>query len=201
MNIKGKKIGLAVTGSFCTISQALELAKELKEAGADLYPIFSESVQNMDTKFASASDWEKEFNQICNKDIIKTIVDAEPIGPGNFLDCMAVVPCSGNTLGKMANGITDSPVLMAVKAHLRNEKPVVIAVSTNDGLGKSLQNIAVMLNSKHVFMVPFSQDDPAKKPSSLVAQIALTKDTIELALEGKQIQPVITRPSVYQTDC
>ena len=195
MNLKGKSIGLAVTGSFCTISRALWLAKELKEAGADLYPIFSEPVQNMDTKFGTASSWEAEFKQICEREIIKTIVDAEPIGPGNFLDCMVVVPCSGNTLSKMANGITDGPVLMAVKAHLRNEKPVVIAVSTNDGLGKSMQNIAAMLNSKHVYMVPFAQDDPVKKPSSLVARIDQGKAAIELALEGKQMQPILTKPA------
>ena len=194
MSIKGKTIGLAVTGSFCTISRALKLAEELKEAGADLYPIFSEPVQTMDTKFGPANEWKEKFEEICERKIISTIVDAEPIGPGNFLDCMAVVPCSGNTLSKMANGITDGPVLMAVKAHLRNEKPVVIAVSTNDGLGKSLQNIAAMLNSKHVYMVPFAQDDPVKKPSSLVARIEMTKATIELALDGRQIQPIIAKP-------
>ena len=195
MNLKGKNIGFAVTGSFCTISQALKLAKELKAAGAELYPIFSEPVQKLDTKFGTASNWEKEFTRISGRPIIKTIVEAEPIGPGNFLDCMVVVPCSGNTLSKMANGITDGPVLMAVKAHLRNEKPVVIAVSTNDGLGKSLQNIAAMLNSKHIYMVPFAQDDPVKKPSSLVARIDQAKATIELALERKQIQPIISMPA------
>lgn len=191
MTLKGKKVGFAVTGSFCTLSRALDAARMLKEAGADLYPIFSEAVQTLDTKFGLAEEWETEFRELCGRDIIKTIVQAEPIGPGNFLDCMAVVPCSGNTLSKMAHGITDGPVPMAVKAHLRNGNPVVLAVSTNDGLSKSLSNIATMLNSKNIFLVPFAQDDPVKKPFSLVADIAQTRDTVEMALEGKQIQPIL----------
>lgn len=193
MDLKGKKLGLAVTGSFCTLSRALMAAKDLKAAGADLYPVFSKSVQSMDTKFGLAADWEREFKKICGRDIIKTIVDAEPFGPENFLNGIVVVPCSGNTLSKLANGITDDPVLMAVKAHLRNGKPVVLAVSTNDGLSKSLNNIAAMLNSKHIYLVPFNQDDPVKKPYSLAAEIELTRETVELALEEKQIQPVISK--------
>lgn len=193
MDLKGKKLGFAVTGSFCTLKRALAAAESLKAAGAELYPIFSEPVSQMDTKFGLAADWEKAFVDVCGREIIKTIVTAEPIGPGNFLDCMVVVPCSGNTLSKLANGITDGPVLMAVKANLRNDKPVVLAISTNDGLSKSLQNIAGVINSKNIFLVPFNQDDPVKKPYSLVAQIEMTKETVELALDGRQIQPVITR--------
>lgn len=193
MNVKGKKIGFAVTGSFCTLSQALAAAEVLKEEGADLYPVFSEAVQYFDTKFGQAAYWEQAFRDTCGRKIIKTVVDAEPIGPGNFLDCMAVVPCSGNTLSKLAGGITDSPVLMAVKAHLRNGRPTVVAISTNDGLSKNLQNIAALLNSKNIYLVPFGQDDPVKKPYSLVARMELTKATVELALEGEQIQPVIAK--------
>lgn len=193
MNLKGKKIGFAVTGSFCTLTQALAAAEMLKEEGADLYPVFSEAVQTMDTKFGQAAYWEQAFKDVCGRKIIKTVVDAEPIGPGNFLDCMAVVPCSGNTLSKLAGGITDSPVLMAVKAHLRNGRPTVLAISTNDGLSKNLQNIAGLLNSKNIYLVPFEQDDPVKKPYSLVARMEMTKETVELALEGAQIQPIIAK--------
>lgn len=193
MDLRGKKIGFAVTGSFCTLTRALAAAETLKEAGADLYPVFSETVQTMDTKFGQAVYWENAFKDVCGRKIIKTIVDAEPIGPGDFLDGMVVVPCSGNTLSKLAGGITDSPVLMAVKAHLRNGRPTVLAISTNDGLSKSLQNIAALLNSKNIYLVPFGQDDPVKKPYSLVAQMEMTKDTLELALDGVQIQPVIAK--------
>lgn len=191
MDIKGKKIGFAVTGSFCTLNRALNAAQSLKKAGAELYPIFSDSVWQMNTKFGLAAEWEQRFSSLCGREIIKTIVEAEPIGPGNFLDIMAVVPCSGNTLSKMAHGITDGPVLMAVKAHLRNQKPVVLAVSTNDGLGRSMQNIATLMGSKNIYMVPFSQDDPAKKPYSLVADMEATKATVESALDGIQIQPIL----------
>ncbi len=191
MDIKGKKIGFAVTGSFCTLNRALNAAQSLKKAGAELYPIFSDSVWQMNTKFGLAAEWEQRFSSLCGREVIKTIVEAEPIAPGNFLDIMAVVPCSGNTLSKMAHGITDGPVLMAVKAHLRNQKPVVLAVSTNDGLGRSMQNIATLMGSKNIYMVPFSQDDPVKKPYSLVADMEATKATVESALDGIQIQPIL----------
>ena len=191
MDIKGNKIGFAVTGSFCTLNRALNAAQSLKKAGAELYPIFSDSVWQMNTKFGLAAEWEQRFSSLCGREVIKTIVEAEPIGPGNFLDIMAVVPCSGNTLSKMAHGITDGPVLMAVKAHLRNQKPVVLAVSTNDGLGRSMQNIATLMGSKNIYMVPFSQDDPVKKPYSLVADMEATKATVESALDGIQIQPIL----------
>lgn len=193
MELKGKKIGFAVTGSFCTLKRALTAAESLVKQGAELYPIFSEAVWSMDTKFGLAADWVQAFEQLCGRKVIKTIVEAEPIGPGNFLDCIVVVPCSGNTLSKLANGITDGPVLMAVKAQLRNGKPAVLAISTNDGLSKNLQNIASIINSKNIYLVPFSQDDPVKKPYSLVAQMEMTRETTELALEGKQIQPVLTK--------
>jgi len=191
MDIKGKKIGFAVTGSFCTLNRALNAAQSLKTAGAELYPIFSDSVWQINTKFGLAAEWEQRFSSLCGREVIKTIVEAEPIGPGNFLDIMAVVPCSGNTLSKMAHGITDGPALMAVKAHLRNQKPVVLAVSTNDGLGRSMQNIATLMGSKNIYMVPFSQDDPVKKPYSLVADMEATKATVESALDGIQIQPIL----------
>ena len=191
MDIKGKKIGFAVTGSFCTLNRALNAAQSLKKAGAELYPIFSDSVWQMNTKFGLAAEWEQRFSSLCGREVIKTIVEAEPIGPGTFLDIMAVVPCSGNTLSKMAHGITDGPVLMAVKAHLRNQKPVVLAVSTNDGLGRSMQNIATLMGSKNIYMVPFSQDDPVKKPYSLVADMEATKATVESALDGIQIQTIL----------
>lgn len=191
MNLEGKRIGLALTGSFCTLAQVLEEAKTLRRVGAELYPIFSENVQKLDTKFGSASYWREAFGTVCEHEMITDIVQAEPIGPKSYLDLMLIAPCTGNTLAKLTQGITDSAVLMATKAHLRNDKPVVLAIATNDGLSRNLKNIATMLAEKNIYLVPFGQDDPIKKPFSLVAKMPLIIDTVSNALEGRQLQPIL----------
>lgn len=191
MAVKGKKIGFALTGSHCTLDEIISQIKALVQAGAEIYPIFSTTVDLTDTRFGTAQKWKDAIRNCTNQAIISTIVGAEPIGPQKMLDVLVVAPCTGNTIAKLANGITDTPVLMAVKAHLRNQRPVVLAVSTNDGLSMNAQNIGLLLNSKNVYMVPFGQDNPQGKPNSLVANMSKIQETIEVALEGKQIQPLL----------
>ena len=191
MALKDKHIGLAVTGSFCTLAKVFKEAERLKEAGAELYPVFSEKVQMTDTRFGTAEYWQEAFQTLCGRPIVKTIVEAEPIGPQNKLDIMVIAPCTGNTLAKLAYGITDGPVLMAAKAHMRNNKPLVLAIATNDGLSRNAKNIAAMLEEKNVFVVPFGQDDPVKKPFSIVAEMPLLLDTITCALKAQQLQPIL----------
>lgn len=191
MQLKGIKIGFAVTGSHCTINDVLKQVTCLVENGADVYPIISQTVDSDDTRFGKACEWKEFLSKTTGHSIIKTIVDAEPIGPNKLLDIVVVAPCTGNTIAKLANGITDSPVLMAVKAHLRNQRPVVLALSTNDGLGINAKNIGLLLNMKNIYMVPFGQDNPITKSNSLMAKMSLLSETIIKALEGKQIQPVI----------
>lgn len=186
-----KKVGFAITGSHCTISQILPKIDELIKSGAEVQCIISESVKFTDTRFGSAAEWKKQIEAITGKEIISTIVDAEPIGPQGLFDIIIVAPCSGNTLAKFANGITDGPVLMAMKAHLRNIKPIVLGISTNDALSINSKNLGLVLNFKNVYFIPFGQDNPEKKPNSLVADYDKIKDTLELALEGKQIQPIL----------
>lgn len=191
MDLKDKHIGLAVTGSFCTLAKVYKEAVRLKEAGAELYPVFSEKVQLTDTRFGTAEHWREQFEALCGRPIITNIVEAEPIGPQNKLDTMVIAPCTGNTLAKLVYGITDGPVLMAAKAHMRNNKPLVLAIATNDGLSRNAKNIAAMLEEKNVFVVPFGQDDPVKKPFSIVAEMPLLLDTITCALEARQLQPIL----------
>ena len=193
MELKGIKIGFALTGSFCTFSKVLPQIESLVSDGADVVPIMSENASSIDTRFGKAEDFIKKVKDITGKEIITTILGAEPIGPKNILDILVVAPCTGNTISKLANGVTDSSVTMAAKANLRNENPLVIAVSTNDGLGTSAKNIGTLLNCKNVYFVPFTQDDPDKKHNSLVARMELIKPTIEMALENKQIQPILFR--------
>ncbi len=191
MHLKGIKIGLAVTGSHCTIREVLNQVTRLVEYGADVYPIISPTVDCDDTRFGKASEWKEFLQKTTKHEIIKTIVDAEPIGPNKLFDIMVVAPCTGNTLAKLTHGITDGPVLMAIKAHLRNQRPVVLAISTNDGLGINAKNIGLLLNMKNIYMVPFGQDNPTVKANSLVAKMSLLPETIMKALEGKQYQPVL----------
>ena len=191
MKLDGLKIGFAVTGSHCTLHEITEVMRKLVEEGADLTPIISNSVDTMDTRFGKADDWKRKFEEITQKKIIQTIPDAEPIGPQKKFDCLLIAPCTGNTLAKLANGITDTAVLMAAKAHLRNQRPLVIAISTNDGLGLNARNIGTLLSTKNIFLVPFGQDSPATKANSLVAHMDKIPDTILLACEGKQIQPIL----------
>ena len=191
MDLKGKKIGFAMCGSFCTFKKAVAAAHRLSELGADITPIMSETAFSTDTRFGTAEHFRSELKALSSKDIIATIRDAEPLGPKALLDILVILPCTGNTLAKLANGIADSSVTLAAKAHLRNNRPVVIAVSTNDGLGAAAQNIGKLLSRKLIYFVPFRQDDHIHKPNSLVADFSLLPETAEAALEGRQLQPIL----------
>ncbi|MBO8167718.1 MAG: dipicolinate synthase subunit B [Thermoanaerobacteraceae bacterium] len=191
MDLKGKTVGFAVTGSHCTLGEVMPYVQELINLGADVIPIVSHSVLTTDTRFGLAKQWLEQLTAMTGKDPLTTIVEVESIGPKSLLDVLVIAPCSGNTLAKLANGITDGAVLMAAKAQLRNCKPVVMAVSTNDGLGFNAKNIGILVNTFNVFLVPFGQDNPVEKPNSLMAKMDLIPETVKLALEGKQIQPVL----------
>ncbi|MBR1736250.1 MAG: dipicolinate synthase subunit B [Firmicutes bacterium] len=185
------KLGVCLCGSFCTFSTVIEELKKLRSHDIDIYPIMSYNAQSTDTRFGSAEDFIKEIESISERKIIRTISEAEPIGPKKMFDALLVAPCTGNTLAKLNSGITDTPVLMACKAHLRNERPLIIALASNDAMGINFKNIGDMLNRKNIYFVPFSQDDCIKKPNSLVAKFDLIYNTIESALDGRQLQPVL----------
>lgn len=185
------KIGIGITGSFCCFDKTIEVLKELKKLNYELIPIISFNVQNITTRFFDKNEFKLVIESICGNEAITSIEGAEPIGPKAMLDAFIILPCTGNTLGKIANGITDTPVTMAFKAHLRNERPIIVCVSTNDGLSTSFNNLAKLYNKKCVFIAPFLQDDSQKKPNSLVVDFDKITKTLELALERKQIQPVI----------
>ncbi|WP_317367306.1 dipicolinate synthase subunit B [uncultured Tyzzerella sp.] len=191
MDFEGVNIGYALTGSFCTFEQTIEQIKRLVELKANVYPVFSFNSQQIDTRFGKAEDFMEEVEKITGNKIIKTIAQAEPLGPKNFLDVFIIAPCTGNTIAKMNNGICDTPVLMASKAHIRNNKPVIIAISTNDALGANMENIAGMINKKNIYFVPFGQDDYIKKPKSIVAHFDKIPETIYNALRGQQLQPIL----------
>lgn len=192
LKLEGKKVGFAFTGSFCTFKAVIEELKKIKNEKADILPIMSYNSYNLDTKFGKAQEYIDQVKDITEKEeIIHTIQDAEPIGPKKLTDVMVIAPCSGNTIAKLANGITDTPVLMAAKSHLRNNNPVVLAISTNDGLSGSAENIGKLLNRNNYFFVPFKQDNPITKPRSLVADFKYLIPTIELALDGEQIEPIL----------
>lgn len=193
MKLEGIKIGLGITGSFCNFSETKNVISNLKTEGADVYPIISFSTKNLDTRFYKKEEYIKMLKQESKNNIIDTIQKAEPVGPKNLVDIILVCPCTGNSLAKLANGITDTPVLMAIKGHIRNNKPVVIGVSTNDGLGASLQNIAKLINTKNMYFVPFRQDDYISKPKSLVLDYNYIVDTVYDALHFKQIQPILSK--------
>ncbi len=184
-------IGFGITGSFCTFDKILKQLNNLKNEGANITPIFSFNTQNMDTRFFKANEFINKVKMITENSGFYTIQDSEKVGPGKLFDVMIIAPCTGNTLAKLVNGITDTPVLMAAKAHLRNERPLIIAVSTNDGLSMNFQNIGRLMNIKNIYFVPFGQDDYIKKTNSLVAKMDMINPTIYKALQGKQIQPVI----------
>ncbi|MCL2797311.1 MAG: dipicolinate synthase subunit B [Firmicutes bacterium] len=187
--MKEKKIGFAVTGSYCTFSRILPQMERLSIEN-EVIPIFSYAVAEADTRFYKAADFFEDVMRITGKRPITSIVDAEPIGPERLLDVLIIAPCTGNTLSKLANAITDTPVLMAAKAHIRNDRPVVIAVSTNDALSGSAKNIGALLNYRNVFFVPMRQDDPFTKERSMVADYSKVYETLEAALEGRQLQPI-----------
>ncbi len=182
-------IGYAFCGSFCTIAKSMKVLSELVAEGNDIQPIMSETVYNTDTRFGKAADIVAQAEKICGRPVIHTIVDAEPIGPRGYLDMLVIAPCTGNTLAKLAGGITDTAVTMAAKAQMRTGKPLVIALSSNDALSANLQNIAKMNVRKNVFFVPMYQDDTEKKPSSLVCDLSELKATMMSAFAGRQIQP------------
>lgn len=191
MKIENLNIGIAITGSFCTYSKIIDEIKKLVDIKANVIPIFSLNASAMDTRFGNAEEWINKIEAITGNKSILTIQDAEPIGPNGLLDVLVIAPCTGNTIAKLANAITDTPVLMAAKAHMRGMKPIVIGISTNDGLGMNAKNLGVLLNSKQYYYVPFGQDSPYIKANSLVARMDMLIPTIEMALEGKQIQPMI----------
>ena len=192
MKLDNINVGLGITGSFCNFNNVAEVINGLKEEDVGrIIPIISDCVKLYDTRFYKAQEFKKMLEEYTNEKVIDTIVKAEPIGPKNLIDIMLICPCTGNTLAKLANGITDTPVLMATKSILRNNKPVVIGVSTNDGLGKSLNNIATLIDKKNHYFVPFSQDDYIAKPNSLVLEYYYIIDTLKEALEFRQIQPVL----------
>ncbi len=191
MKLKGKKIGFILTGSFCTFNKTIEQMENIKKQEADIVPIMSYNSYELDTKFGKAKEFIDKIENITGKKIIHTIQDAEPIGPKHLTDIMIIAPCSGNTIAKLANGITDSPALMATKSHLRNNNPLVIAISTNDGLSGSAENIGKLLNRNNYYFVPFRQDNPITKPRSLVFDPNSIVRTLELALDNEQIQPIL----------
>lgn len=191
MDFSNINVGYGITGSFCTFSKARKAVEHLTELGANVIPIFSYNAQTCDTRFGSAKEFVDGICEITGNEGIRTISQAEPIGPNNFLDIMVIAPCTGNSAAKLCAGISDTPVLMATKAHMRNGKPLVIAISTNDALGANFKNIGSLMNMKNIYFVPFSQDNYKSKPNSMVADMTLIPETIEAALKGKQIQPVI----------
>lgn len=181
-------IGYALCGSFCTFKDTYEILKMIKEKYNDVLPIMSYNANTTDTRFGTSEEWNNKIEDICEKQIIKTIADAEPLGPKIALDALVIAPCTGNTLAKLANGITDTPVCMAAKAHLRSDRPLIIALASNDAMSANLANVAKLLTRKNVYFVPMKQDDPLKKPHSLVADFSLLPETLDKALEGKQIR-------------
>lgn len=191
MEVTGKRIGFVLTGSFCTFSKVLPKMKELIKKGAEIIPIMSFNSYNLDTKFGKAKDFIDEIEEMTGKKIIHTIQDAEPIGPKKMTDIMVIAPCSGNTMAKLACDIIDTPATMSAKSHLRNNNPLVIAPSTNNGLSGNAENIGKLLNRKNYYFVPFKQDNPITKPRSIVFDAEYIIKTIEYALEGEQISPIL----------
>lgn len=196
MNLKSKRIGFGVTGSHCTYEEVFGPMERLVELGAEVVPVVSYTVANVDTKFGKAKDHIARIEKITGKKVISTMPEAEPLGPKNPLDCMVIAPITGNSISKFANAQTDSPPLMAAKATMRNGSPIVLGISTNDALGLNGVNLMRLMASKLIYFVPYGQDDPFKKPNSLVAKMEFLPETIESALDGKQLQPVIVPFSV-----
>lgn len=191
MSLKGKNIGVAFTGSFCTYEKVFRELEKLVTEGANIQTIFSDASRTLDSRFGRAKDFVKKAEEMTGNKPMMTIPEAEPIGPGSLLDILVIFPCTGNTIAKLANGITDTPVLMAAKAHLRNNKPLLISVSTNDALGINMKNIGLLLNAKNIYFIPFGQDNPKTKPNSMIAHTELLIPALEAALEGRQYQPII----------
>jgi len=189
--MKNKNIGFGITGSFCTFHRILPVMEELAKEN-QVYPVLSPAAREWDTRFFKASEFRAAVEGICQRGSITTVVQAEPIGPKKMFDIMVIAPCTGNTLAKLALGITDTPVLMAAKAHLRNGRPILLAPSTNDGLAGSAPSLGALLNRRYIYFVPFGQDDPERKPTSLVSDFSQVADAAQAALEGRQLQPLLT---------
>ncbi|MBT2665757.1 dipicolinate synthase subunit B [Bacillus sp. ISL-4] len=191
MILKGKRIGFGLTGSHCTYDEVFPEIEKLVDEGAEVIPIVTSTVQNTETRFGKGEDWVERIEKLTGNHVVDTIVKAEPLGPKLPLDCMVIAPLTGNSMSKMANALTDSPVLMAAKATMRNHRPVVVAISTNDALGLNGVNLMRLMAAKDIYFVPYGQDNPTGKPSSMVARMSMIRDTIIAALEREQIQPVI----------
>ena len=192
-DLKGLKLGVALCGSFCTFKKAMLMLQNLVDLGIDVYPIMSTNAYTTSTRFGNAEEFIEQIESITGKPIIHTILGAEPLGPKNIIDALLIAPCTGNTLSKLAHAIVDTPVVLAAKSLMRNGKPIILAISTNDGLGLNLANIGQLMPNQNVYFVPFGQDNYLSKPYSLVADLNLVTDTLQLALDGKQIQPVIIK--------
>ena len=186
-----KTVGFALCGSFCTHARAVEALEQVKARFARVVPIVSETVAATDTRFGAAADFRARLEALCGRPIIHTIEEAEPIGPKKLLDVLVIAPCTGNTLAKLAAGIADGPVTLAAKAHLRNERPIVLAVSTNDGLAGNAASLGALLNRRGYYFVPFGQDSAIKKPRSLVADFPQLPAALSAALQGQQLQPML----------
>ncbi|MBQ4522346.1 MAG: dipicolinate synthase subunit B [Lachnospiraceae bacterium] len=193
MSINGLKIGIGLTGSFCTFEKTFQLLKQLKEEGAIVTTVFSPLSQTIKCRFGNGEEFLERAYEITEKSPITTIAGAEPIGPKHMFDIFLILPCTGNTLAKLANGIVDTPVLMAAKSHLRNGSPLLLSVSTNDALSMNFKNIGLLMNMKHIFFVPFAQDNPEAKPNSLIADYDMLIPSIDAALENRQLQPVLSQ--------
>ncbi|MFC4182647.1 dipicolinate synthase subunit B [Saccharococcus thermophilus] len=191
MSLKGKRIGFGLTGSHCTYDAVMPEIEKLVKEGAEVLPIVTYTVKATNTRFGEGEEWVKKLEEITGNEVIDTIVKAEPLGPKIPLDCMVIAPLTGNSMSKLANAMTDSPVLMAAKATMRNHRPVVLGISTNDALGLNGVNLMRLMAAKNIYFIPFGQDAPHTKPNSMVAKMSLLRDTILAALEGKQLQPVI----------
>jgi dipicolinate synthase subunit B len=191
MRLVGKTIGFALAGSHCTLKEALDPMLRLKEEGADIVPVISNTVATTTTRFGTPEEWIRGIREVTGKDPLKTIPEVEPIGPKKLLDALVICPCTGNTMAKLANAITDSPVLMAAKAQLRNQRPVVLAIATNDALGLNARNLGMLLATKNVYFVPFGQDNPMVKPNSVESDLSRLVDTVVEALNGRQLQPLL----------
>lgn len=191
MELENKNVGFALTGSFCTFSKTIDALKELSDEGANIIPIMSPMAYSTDTRFGNAKDINARIEEICSHRILSTIKETEPIGPKKLLDLLIVAPCTGNTLAKLASGIADTSVTMAVKAHLRNQRPVLLAVSTNDALANAAKNIGNLMNYKNIYFVPARQDDCFLKPTSVVADMSYIIPAAKAALDSVQLQPVI----------
>ena len=184
-------LGFAVTGSFCNFENCLKTLESLTQKYDEILPILSYNAYSTDTRFGTASYFVSRVEKLCCHEVVHTLTGAEPLGPKIKLDCLCICPCTGNTLSKLASGIYDTPVTLAAKAHLRNEAPIILAVSTNDALAGNAANIGTLLNRKHYYFVPFRQDSPQKKPRSMVADFSKLTDTVCHALQGEQIQPIL----------